>query len=76
MGRDDVSSDSSAAMTGTGNTAPALTTTTVLTFLWAIVSYGIRLYVKLRKADKWAADDVAITVAMVGEPFCAVAVPC
>jgi len=50
---------------GTGNTAPVLTTVTVLVFLWALIAYSIRLYVKLRKSDGWSADDSAITVATV-----------
>ena len=50
---------------GTGNTAPVLTTLTVLLFLWALVAYFIRAWVKLRKSDGWNADDGAITGAVV-----------
>jgi hypothetical protein len=50
---------------GTGNTAPALTTVTVLVLLWGLIAYAVRLTVKLRKSDSWGADDIAITVAAV-----------
>lgn len=50
---------------GTGNTAPVLTTVTVLVFLWALVAYFIRLYVKLSQSDGWKTDDWAISAAVV-----------
>lgn len=55
---------------GTGNTAPVLTTVTVLTFLWALFSYVVRTIVKIKlgKTDTWGADDFAITAAMVWNP--------
>jgi hypothetical protein len=53
---------------GTGNTAPVLTTVTILTFLWALSSYAVRTVVKAKfgKTDSWGADDIAITAAVVG----------
>ena len=50
---------------GTGNTAPTLTTVTILLFIWSVVSYGVRLWVKLQKRDHWGVDDAAITLAVV-----------
>ena len=50
---------------GTGNTAPTLTTVTVLVLLWALISFFIRLYVKLKKSDVWGGDDIAISVSAV-----------
>ena len=50
---------------GTGNVSPALTTIAVLLFLWALVAYLIRVYVKLWKSDGWNADDGAISAAIV-----------
>lgn len=55
---------------GTGNTAPVLTTVTVLTFLWALCSYFVRSIVKIKlgKSEAWGPDDIAITAAMVWRP--------
>lgn len=53
---------------GTGNTAPVLTTVTVLLFLWALSGYLVRVYVKIAKSDGWKQDDWAITGAIVSSP--------
>ncbi|KAK5699362.1 hypothetical protein LTR17_023292 [Elasticomyces elasticus] len=50
---------------GSGNTSPVLTTVTVLIFIWAIVAFLIRLYVKLSRAEGVNADDGAISAAVV-----------
>ncbi|KAK5167439.1 uncharacterized protein LTR77_007138 [Saxophila tyrrhenica] len=52
------------ASNGTGNTAPTLTTITILLFIWATVSYGVRSWVKLQKRDHWGLDDASITLAV------------
>jgi hypothetical protein len=50
---------------GTGNTAPALTAVGVVLFIWALIAYLIRLYVKLWKSSGLGVDDVAITISLV-----------
>lgn len=53
---------------GTGNTAPALTALGVVLFIWALIAYLIRLYVKLWKSSGLGIDDGAITVSLVRLP--------
>ncbi|KAF2218522.1 hypothetical protein BDZ85DRAFT_92347 [Elsinoe ampelina] len=48
---------------GTGNTAPGLTTATVLFFVWGALSLGIRLWVKARDGNTFGKDDTAISLA-------------
>jgi hypothetical protein len=50
---------------GTGNTAPALTAVGVVLFIWALIAYLIRLYVKLWKSSGLGVDDGAITMSLV-----------
>jgi len=49
----------------TGNTAPALTSITVFFFCWAVLTYALRLWVKLPKRNFWGLDDTLISVALV-----------
>lgn len=51
--------------TGTGNTAPALTTVIAMFFAWAFLTYIVRAWVKLRKHDSWGADDNTISLSLV-----------
>lgn len=57
------------ATVGTGNTAPALTAVGVVLFIWALIAYLIRLYVKLWKSSGLGVDDGAITISMVRLPL-------
>ena len=50
---------------GTGNTAPTLTTVSVLVSIMAFVTYMIRIFVKLHKSSGWAIDDSAISIGLV-----------
>lgn len=52
----------------TGNTAPGLTTASILFFLWAILTFVVRVWVKAKKSDSWGTDDTAISVAAVSLP--------
>jgi hypothetical protein len=52
---------------GTGNTAPGLTTATILLFAWAFLTYVVRIWAKLSKSDKWGPDDTAISLSLVRE---------
>lgn len=49
---------------GTGNTAPGLTTAAALLFTWAILTYAVRAWVKLRKSDSWGFDDTTISASL------------
>lgn len=49
---------------GTGNTAPGVTTVAVLLLIWALFTYAIRAWVKLRKSDTWGVDDTAISISL------------
>ncbi|KAK3074120.1 hypothetical protein LTR53_003707 [Teratosphaeriaceae sp. CCFEE 6253] len=49
----------------TGNTAPALTSITVFFFCWALLTYALRLWVKLPKRNFWGIDDTIISAALV-----------
>ncbi|KAK6442707.1 hypothetical protein LTR95_001066 [Oleoguttula sp. CCFEE 5521] len=57
--------DAAPATVGTGNTAPGLTTVTILLFLWAALTYAVRIWAKVGKGDKWGADDTAISASLV-----------
>lgn len=50
---------------GTGNSAPVLTTVTIMMFIWALIAYAIRLYVKIHKSTGWSGDDAAMSGAVV-----------
>lgn len=50
---------------GTGNTAPGLTSAAALLFVWALLTYAVRAWVKLRKTDSWGIDDTTITASLV-----------
>lgn len=52
------------ATAGTGNTAPGLTSTAALFFIWALLTYIVRAWVKLRKSDSWGIDDTTITLSL------------
>ena len=53
----------------TENTAPALTAVGVVLFIWALIAYLIRLYVKLWKSSGLGVDDGAITISLVSPPL-------
>lgn len=49
---------------GTGNTAPGLTSVAALLFIWALLTYIVRAWVKLRKSDSWGIDDTTISISL------------
>ncbi|KAK5133186.1 hypothetical protein LTR08_008122 [Meristemomyces frigidus] len=49
----------------TGNTAPALTSITIFFFCWAVLTFALRLWVKLPKRGSWGVDDIVISLALV-----------
>lgn len=53
--------------TGTGNTAPGLTTVSALLLTWSLLTYIVRVWVKLSKSDGWAIDDTTISIALVSK---------
>lgn len=47
------------------NHAPGLSVATSLFFVWSVLIFGVRVWVKSRRSESWDWDDTTITAALV-----------